>query len=336
MAAIKDVARLAGVSTASVSRVMTNHPSVSEEMARKVRAAAEALDFRPNAVGRSLRRTGTNTIGLVVSDILNPFFTELARAVEDAARAAGFSMILGNADEDPEQQDHYVEILLGRQVDGLIVVPTTETSTLLHEAARLNRTLVLVDRPVEDVDAPLVHTNVGPALVALVDHLVATGRSDMAMLAGPEQAGTSRLRLDTFRAALASHGLALPEHRVLHGDFREKSGRELMTRLLDSHDIPDALVFANAPMAIGALEACATYPSSTPLVPHDLALAAIDDLPSFRLLKPSITAIAQPTTELGHRAVAMLFARMRGEDVASEHLDSTLILRNSTDPRRTT
>ena len=315
MAAIKDVARVAGVSTASVSRVLSNHPSVSEELVLKVRAAAEALDFRPNALGRSLRRTGTNTIGLVVSDILNPFFTELARAVEDAARGAGYSMILGNADEDPEQQDHYVEILLGRQVDGLIVVPTTERSPLLHEAARLNRALVLVDRPVEDVDAPLVATNVGPALDALVHHLAATGRRDMAMLAG--------------------HGLPLPEHRILHGDFREKSGRELMTQLLETNDMPDALVFANAPMAIGALEACASHPAP-PRVPHDLALAAVDDLPTFRLLQPSITAVAQPTTELGHRAVAMLFARMRGEEVASEHLDSTLILRSSTDPRRTT
>lgn len=335
MAAIKDVARVAGVSTASVSRVLSNHPSVSEELVLKVRAAAEALDFRPNALGRSLRRTGTNTIGLVVSDILNPFFTELARAVEDAARGAGYSMILGNADEDPEQQDHYVEILLGRQVDGLIVVPTTERSPLLHEAARLNRALVLVDRPVEDVDAPLVATNVGPALDALVHHLAATGRRDMAMLAGPERAGTSRLRLDAFRAALAGHGLPLPEHRILHGDFREKSGRELMTQLLETNDMPDALVFANAPMAIGALEACASHPAP-PRVPHDLALAAVDDLPTFRLLQPSITAVAQPTTELGHRAVAMLFARMRGEEVASEHLDSTLILRSSTDPRRTT
>lgn len=111
-----------------MSRVLSQHPSVSDELASKVWTAIDALGFRPNAMGRALRMTGTRTIGLVVSDILNPFFTQLARAVEDAARTAGYSMILGNADEDPAQQDRYVTTLLERHVDGLIVVATTETS----------------------------------------------------------------------------------------------------------------------------------------------------------------------------------------------------------------
>ncbi len=335
MATIKDVAQLAGVSTASVSRVLSHHPSVSDQLASKVWAAIDALGFRPNAMGRALRMTGTRTIGLVVSDILNPFFAELARAVEDAARTAGYSMVLGNADEDTEQQDRYITTLLERHVDGLIVVATTETSPLLREAARLNRTMVLVDRPVKDVDAPLVASNVAPAIGRLVDHLVATGRRDFALLTGPDEAGTSRVRLDAYREALARHGVALPGHRILHGDFREDSGRAQMARLLESGDLPDALLVANAPMTLGALAALRSHPGPVPEIPHDLALASIDDLTAFPLLHPPLTAIAQPTTQLGHRAFAMLLARMADEDVPSETLDCTLILRQSTDPRRT-
>lgn len=155
MATLKDVARTAGVSVASVSRVLSNQPQVSDALREKVlAAAAQHHSFRPNTVGRALRGAGTRTIGLVVSDLLNPFFTELARAVEDAAREADYLMIVGNADERPEQQDLYVRTLLERQVDGLIVVPTVETSPLLREAADLEQHLVLLDRPASEVHAP--------------------------------------------------------------------------------------------------------------------------------------------------------------------------------------
>lgn len=154
MATLKDVARTAGVSVASVSRVLSNQPQVSDALREKVLAAAAHHSFRPNTVGRALRGAGTRTIGLVVSDLLNPFFTELARAVEDAAREADYLMIVGNADERPEQQDLYVRTLLERQVDGLIVVPTVETSPLLREAADLEQHLVLLDRPASEVHAP--------------------------------------------------------------------------------------------------------------------------------------------------------------------------------------
>ena len=335
MATIKDVAQAAQVSTASVSRVLAGHQNSSTEMRERVLAAAKLLKFRPNAVARSLRTTGTRTVGLVVSDLMNPFFTELARAVEDTARHAGYSVIVGNADEDTAQQDHYVRILLERQVDGLIVVPTTQTSPLLREAAESNLKLVLVDRPAQDVRAPIVLADGAAAIGELVDHLVRTGRRDLAIVTGPDEAGTSRERLDAFRAAVARNGLTLADEHVRHGDFRAESGRAALADLLALDVVPDAVFIANGPMALGALQLLAEQPHARGvLLGENLALAVFDDMPWFSLLRPTLTAVQQPTTQLGDRAMQMLLARIAGEEVADERIECRLVLRESTNPRR--
>lgn len=336
MATIKDVAKAAGVSTASVSRVLTGHPATSSEMRERVLAAAQALSFRPNAVARSLRSTGTRTVGLVVSDLLNPFFTELARAVEDTARAAGYSVIVGNADEDPAQQDHYIRILLERQVDGLIVVPTVETSPLLREAAANDHHVVLVDRPADDVEAPTILADATGAIGELVDHLVATGRRDPAIITGPAHAGTARLRLEVFRQALAEHGLDLPPNRVIHGDFRPASGHTAMEELLIATDRPDSVFVTNGSMGLGALQVLVKHRGAAPAIPEELALAVFDDTAWFTMLTPSVTAIAQPTTSLGEQATRTLLARIAGADppAPTAELRCSLILRESTEATR--
>ena len=334
MVTIKDVARMAQVSTASVSRVLAGHANSSDQMRERVLAAAGSLNFRPNAVARSLRTTGTHTVGLVVSDLMNPFFTELARAVEDTARHAGYSVIVGNADEDADQQDHYVRILLERQVDGLIVVPTIATSPLLREAAANNHNLVLVDRPAQDVRAPIVLADGTAAIDELVDHLVRTGRRDLAIMTGRDQAGTSRTRLDAFRAAVIRNGLSLPASRIRHGDFRAGSGRAALAELLALDVVPDAVFIANGPMALGALELLAERRAGVEVrIPADLALAVFDDMAWFPLLRPSLTAIQQPNRRLGERAMQMLLARIAGEDVPDERIECRLVLRDSTEPR---
>lgn len=349
MATIKDVAQRAGVSVASVSRALNGHPSTSPEMHEKVLAAARALNFRPNAVARSLRTTGTRTIGLIVSDLLNPYFAELARAVEDAARRAGYSVIVGNADEDPAQQDHYVRHLLEQQVDGLLVVPTVETSPLLREAAAQRRHLVLLDRPAADVEAPLVLGDGSRAIDELVTHLVSTGRRDLGIITGPDHAGSSRERLEAFAAAIRRHGLELPGSRVYHGDFRRDSGAHAMTRILTSTAPPDAVLIANGNMALGALTSLTEHQGihGNAQAP---ALAVFDDSPWFRILTPTITAITQPTATIGRRAVEILLAHITGlhptgqPEPTTERVECHLALRESTAapagtpiaPRRTT
>jgi LacI family transcriptional regulator len=273
-------------------------------------------------------------VGLVISDLLNPFFTELARAVEDTARSAGFSVVVGNADENPQQQDHYIRILLERQVDGLIVVPTVETSPLLREAASRGHNLVLVDRPAADVHAPIVLADGTVAIDQLVDHFVRTGRRELAVVTGPDQAGTSRERLTAFRSAVTRHRLDLPENRIVHGNFRVESGHDALAALVTSPAPPDAVLVANGPMMLGALQFLSEEGGAAKVrVPEDMALAAFDDMPWFALLNPTLTAIEQPTARLGRRAMQMLLARIAGEDVPDERISCRLVLRQSTNPR---
>lgn len=207
MASIKDVAAEAGVSVATVSRVLNDHPSVSEDARTRVLAAVEALGYRPNAVARSLRTDQTRTLGLVISDVLNPYFTELARSVEEEARALGYSVIIGNADERPDLQDHHVRTLLDRRIDGLLVSPTDGGSPLILDAARAGTPMVFVDRWIPGVDVPVVRSDGRAAVRDLVAHLHGLGHRRLAIIAGPAATTTGSERVEAFRAAMAEYGL---------------------------------------------------------------------------------------------------------------------------------
>ncbi|CAM5726731.1 HTH-type transcriptional repressor PurR [Streptomyces violaceorubidus] len=175
MASIKDVAAEAGVSVATVSRALNGHPSVSAAARARVLAAVETLGYRPNAVARSLRTDQTRTLGLVISDVMNPYFTELARSVEEEARALGYSVIIGNADERPDLQDHHVTTLLDRRIDGLLVSPTDGGSPRMLDAARAGTPMVFVDRWIPGVDVPVVRSDGRAAVRDLVAHLHGLG-----------------------------------------------------------------------------------------------------------------------------------------------------------------
>ncbi|MEU5453293.1 LacI family DNA-binding transcriptional regulator, partial [Streptomyces globisporus] len=201
MASIKDVAAEAGVSVATVSRVLNSHPSVSEEARTRVLAAVEALGYRPNAVARSLRTAQTRTLGLVISDVLNPYFTELARFVEEEARALGYSVIIGNADERPELQDHHIRTLIDRRIDGLLVSPADGGSSLMRDVALGGTPMVFVDRWIPGIDVPVVRADGTGAVKDLVAHLHGLGHRRLAIIAGPAATTTGNERVEAFREA---------------------------------------------------------------------------------------------------------------------------------------
>ncbi len=326
MTTIKDVANFAGVSTATVSRALTDRPGVSSETRRRVRRSAKRLGYRPNAVARSLRVERTRTLGLVVSDVMNPFFTELARAVEDEARAAGYAVILGNADESALRQDECVEVLLDRRVDGLLLSPTVGGSALIKAAVREGHPVVFVDRAVEGLDVPSVRADGARATRALVDHLVALDHRRLAIISGPEDTVTGRERRQAFTDAVAAHRLELPDPYVEIGDFQASSGHDAMIRLLGLPSPPSAVFAADNLMALGALQAAREMGRR---VPDDVAIACFDDTPWLALLDPPLTAIAQPIAQLGRTAVRALLDRMAGRRVASQMLDCHLVVRRS-------
>ncbi|MFD4970006.1 LacI family DNA-binding transcriptional regulator [Streptomyces sp. NPDC058424] len=326
MASIKDVAAAAGVSVATVSRVLNEHRSVSADARARVLASVEALGYRPNAVARSLRTHRTRTLGLVISDVLNPYFTALARSVEEEARTLGYSVIIGNADERPGLQDHHVRTLLDRRIDGLLVSPTDGGSPLMLDAARAGTPMVFVDRWIEGVDVPVVRSDGRAAVRDLVAHLYGLGHRRLAIIAGPAATTTGRERVEAFREALAAHGLPLPDAYVGQGDFRAGSGRRVTEGFLGLPEPPEAVFAADNLMALGALDAIRARGLR---VPDDIALAAFDDIPWFPHTDPPITAIAQPTGELGRAAVRALVDRIAGRPARSVTLPARLVVRRS-------
>jgi LacI family transcriptional regulator len=327
VAGIKDVASRAGVSIATVSRVLNDHPAVRPDTRTRVLDAVAALDYRPNAVARSLRTDRTGTLGLVISDVLNPFFTELARAVEDEARALGYSVIIGNADEQPELQDHHVRTLVARRIDGLLVSPADGGSPRALRAAREGGTpLVLVDRWIPGLDVPVVRTDGTAAIRDLVDHLYRLGHRRLAIVGGPVVTTTGAERVEAFRTALGEYGLPLPAEYIGQGDFRADSGRRVTAGFLDLPEPPEAVFVTDNLMTLGALD---EIRSRGLRVPRDLALAAFDDIPWFPHTDPALTAIAQPTGELGRAAVRALVDRIEGRPARSVTLTARLVVRRS-------
>ncbi|MFF3393855.1 LacI family DNA-binding transcriptional regulator [Streptomyces sp. NPDC002669] len=326
MTSIKDVAAQAGVSVATVSRVLNSHPSVSPDARTRVLAAVEALGYRPNAVARSLRTDQTRTLGLVISDVLNPYFTELARFVEEEARALGYSVIIGNADEQPEIQDHHVRTLLDRRIDGLLVSPADGDSALMADVARGGTPMVFVDRWMPAVDVPVVRADGRGAIRDLVAHLHALGHRRLAIIAGPAATTTGAERVEAFREALHAYELTLPDAYIGQGDFQADSGRRVTEGFLALPEPPEIVFAADNLMALGALDAIR---AAGLRVPQDIGLAAFDDIPWFVHTDPPITAIAQPTGDLGRAAVRALVDIVDGRSPQSVTLPARLVVRRS-------
>ncbi|WP_343063074.1 LacI family DNA-binding transcriptional regulator [Actinomadura verrucosospora] len=323
---MKDVARLAGVSVATVSRVLNDSASVTDATRARVLAAVDELGYRPNAVARSLRTDTTRTIGLVIGDILNPFFTELARAIEDQARASGYSVVIGNADERPERQDHYVRTLLEQRVDGLLLCPTAEITPLVRDVVSGGAPLVFLDRTLPGLDVPTVRADGAAAIAELVRHLARLGHRRIAFVSGPALLSTGRERTEAFKAAMEAAGLAVRPEYLEAGDFQAASGRAAAARLLDLPEPPEVVFAGDNLMALGALD---EIRARRLRIPADVGIASYDDVPWFTHVDPPVTAIGQPVQELGRRAVRALLERIEGRPVEPAVLDARLVVRRS-------
>ncbi|MCZ0973275.1 substrate-binding domain-containing protein [Streptomyces albulus] len=325
MANIKDVAERAGVSVATVSRVLNGNSPVAETRER-VLAAVKELGYRPNNVARALRTARTGTLGLVISDLTNPFFTELADAVEDAARGLGYSLVIGNAGERPAQQDDYIRTLLDRRIDGLLVSSAGTGSAMLGEVVASGTPLVLLDRTVPGIDAPCVRADGRAALTDLAAHLAALGRR-RPRSSSPRPAPHRRRAPGTL-----PHRPGRPRHRPArqarrcHPDLQPSGGRRVMRDFLDLPEPPDAVLATDNLMALGAMDELRARGLR---VPDDVALVVYDDVPWFAHTDPPLTAIAQPTRDLGRAAVQTLLARIEGRPAPDVLLPAHLVPRRS-------
>jgi LacI family transcriptional regulator len=331
MATIREVAESAGVSYATVSHVINNTRLVSQETRNRVLAAMESLNYRPNALARSLRQGKTNTLGLVLPDSANPFFAEISRSIEDEAFKKGYSVFLCNTELDTQRELFYVDVLSKKQVDGIIFVAAGDQADSLEFLVGRNMPVVMVDRnvPNVEIDAVLTDNQLGGYLATR--HLLELGHRRIACISGPSSITPSAERMIGYRKALEEAGIAYDERLILRGDYHAQSGMEITHSILKMNPRPTAIFALNDLMALGALRAAAEAGCS---VPGDLAVVGYDDLEIARFANPPLTTIAQPKKEIGVQAIELLVDRIsqKGRPPSRLVLPPELIVRRSTQP----
>jgi DNA-binding LacI/PurR family transcriptional regulator len=327
----EDVAKKAGVSVATVSRVLNDSPHVSAAVRRKVLRAAKALNYQPNRTAQRLRAKRSHVIGLVISDIQNPFFTAVVRGIEDVAYKHGYSVVLCNSDEDPEKERLYINIMRAEAVAGVILASTAETNPLVADLFDHNIPVVAIDRRIRDkrVDSVLA-ANIQGAFEA-VSHLIALGHRRIGFIGLPLTRTTGIERYAGYVRALRAHGLPASRSLVRIGDAKQEGGRARTIELLTKRPSITALFVANNLMTLGALDALRERGLR---IPADISIVGFDDMPWATLLQPPLTAVAQPTYELGQRAAELLLERFAQpqKPVAHIELKTSLIVRGSTAP----
>lgn len=330
MVSIKDVAEAAGVSTATVSRVLSNGLHVRPEVRERVMVAVERLGYRPNLVARSLRSQQSTTLGLIVSDIRNPFFTSVSRAVEDTAYEQGFSIVLCNTDEQPEKEAIYLNLMQDTGVAGVIISPTRQAAANFTHA-NFTSPIVVVDRSVPDGDVDTVLLDNVDAAYRLTNHLIEQGYQRIGALCSEMSTGFERQQ--GYEKALRAHGLALRAEYMKYIPPRTEAGYAAALKMLDTSEPPDALFTANSLIAAGALEAIRERKLN---IPDDIALVTFDETTWASLVQPAITLIAQPTYEIGKTAAELLLQRIADPSRSTRRviLKGQLVVRGSSTPRQ--
>ena len=325
---IQDVANLAEVAPITVSRVVNGTGYVRQELKDRVAKAIKELGYVPNSLASSLRSKKTQTLALILSDITNPFFTTVARGVQDAADLAGFMVIACNTDEDEKKELKVVHMLAQRRVDGLLLVPARAAKASLELITRQHTPTVILDRRVDNAAADVVRCDSGEGAYQLGKLLVSLGHRRIAVLAGTEGISTSDDRIvGVLRAMQEAHPAA--ESVVYRGELTPASGSLLTRKAMQSSFNPTALFTANNFLAIGALRALGEMKRK---VPEEVALVGFDDLPPALVSFPFLTVASQPAYEMGKLAVEMLLRRIQGEYTGEYQeilLPTELIIRRS-------
>ncbi|MFF1635187.1 LacI family DNA-binding transcriptional regulator [Leifsonia sp. NPDC058248] len=324
MPTIRDVANAAGVSVGTASRVLAGHAATSEESRASVTAAAAALGYRMNARARSLRGSRTQTLGLLVSDVRNPFFSELAHAAEHAAGEHGYLCLLANANEDADQEQRYLDAFASQQVDGVLMTPQSENNPELGRILDDGTPVVFVDRTLRSHTVPSVTVDNAGGIRSALEHLRRRGHTRVGYIAGPTSVSTGAARLAAIDELRAEFGLDNDPLLVIEGDFRAESGTDAALRMLELADRPTAILAADGLMALGAYAALGPRAD-----PADIELVSFDDLEIFGQLHLPISSVSNDPGTMAGEAVRMLLAAIDGEQVESVVLPTRFIDRSA-------
>lgn len=328
-----DVARQAGVSTATVSHVINETRYVSDETRQKVLDAIEALNYRPNAVARSLVTRSTRKIGVVISEIRNPFFTAAARGIEDETLSQRYNIVLCNTDEDPEREEAGLQLLAAQQIDGLIIAPTGVRCASLLALAESGVPIIQIDRSSPDLKAPLVGVNNEEGAYRAISYLIGLGHRRIAALINLDAISTQRERLKGWERAHREAGLPVDEDLIVRADPRfygvvpgeagslslagpvvrrqtMPSAYEVLQGLFNLPQRPSAIFVGSNQLTLGTLYA---FRACGLRCPEDISLISFDDHDWAPLFSPPLTVVRQPTYQLGQAAARLLMRMIQGE-----------------------
>jgi LacI family transcriptional regulator len=325
---IADVAAKAGVSTATVSRVLSGLGRASEATQARVLEAARDLGYRPSEVARSLKRRSTQTIGLIITDIENPYFPQLVRSVEDAARAAGYTVLLCNAADDPDREAAYLELLADRRVDGLVIAASSLGARHGDWLTAPPIPVVLVNTAAPDADLPSIMSDNEGGARMITEHLLQLGHRRFGYLMPPPRNVDAPERLAGVRRALRQAGVDADALHIARGEALVWGGEVAANELLDRVPETTAFVAYNDLMAIGALRALRQRERH---VPGDASVVGFDDVALAAYVDPPLTTISQRTDEMGRWAVERLIGD-DGSGPSSVRLPVDLRVRGSSGP----
>lgn len=318
MVTIKDVAKFAGVSVSTVSRVLNDSGYVDKTTEEKVVAAIRQLNYKPNQVARGLVSKKTKTLGLVLPDITNPFFPELARGAEDEASKYGYNIMLCNSDWDIDKEKMYLNILQEKCVDGIILVGSRLNDSFLGNLINsLETPVVLLDRS-SQLDIHSISSNNVLGAYQATKHLIEQGYHTIAHISGPQLSPSAQQRLKGYRLALEEYSITYDDVLVTEGNYRISGGNVAMKRLLRLAAVPDAVFCANDLMAIGALE---VLQEESIRVPEQVALVGYDGISLSKYVYPKLTTVIQPTYQMGTTAVQLILESIISGSRDKNHIE---------------
>jgi LacI family transcriptional regulator len=329
-ATLHEVGRRAGVSAMTVSRVVNGRGGVDMETRRRVEEAIQALDYVPNRIARGLISQKTQTIGLIVPDVVNPFFAPVVRGAESAARKAGYRVLLCNSEGDLRLEREYIEDLVAHRVEGLMLAPASDRSrSSILSLLRGGFPLVLIDRALPDADCDLIVSDNTNGARRLIEHLIGIGHKEIAHVTDAEDTSTGRERLRGYRDALDASGIPFQSELVVRTTVDRIGGYRAAQEILARDPLPTAIFAVNNMTAIGTMEALRERGLS---VPRDMGLVCFDDVEHLAVLSPFLTVIDQPAETFGSLGAQLLFERMTGKASSRPRriiLQTDLIVRES-------
>ncbi len=329
MASIRDVARLAGVSVSTVSRVLSGSPKVDAETRRRVEQAIGTIGYRPNLLAQGLRSKSGNLIGLVVPEIRHETFASFIEYIEEEVAARGYNLVTGNTHGRPEVEGAFIDSLLRRHVDGIIFSRVSDRSQVLSIMAKSNIPAVIIDRSLDREDIPTIIMDNYRAGVMAAEHLADLGHRRFAVITGPQDIALCRERLKGFAEFLERRGLTLLRRNIREGDFKFESGIEAGRSFLERGIEFTALWAENDLMAVGAMNALIRGGKR---VPEEISVVGMDDSTSSKMMIPALTTIRQPFEAMCKKAVELIIAMKNGDpgDERRFVLPPSIIVREST------